>query len=291
MEKLIILFPLIFVLGLTCSSKEPQENQLSAAQVIKRIKQNIGVPWHEPTVDVFKAGDSSAMVTGIAVTMMGTLDVLQRAAAKGENLIITHEPVFYSHLDSKDALEDNHDPVFEAKQAFIKEHHLIIWRFHDHMHAMKPDMERTGTLHALGWEKFQDQEDENVFHIPRTTLKDLAKTLKQQLGIHALRVIGDPDASVSTLGLSEGCPGFESNRYIFQRKGVDVLVIGEAREWETYEYAADAITAKNRKGLIALGHIPSEQSGMEECTRWLRTFIKEVPVEFVPAKEPFWIPE
>jgi hypothetical protein len=27
---------------------------------------------------------------------------------------------------------------------------------------------------------------------------------------------------------------------------------------------------------------------MEECARWLKGFVKKVPVEFVAAKEPFW---
>jgi len=30
---------------------------------------------------------------------------------------------------------------------------------------------------------------------------------------------------------------------------------------------------------------------MEECTRWLKTFITNVPIEFVPAKQPFWLPQ
>jgi putative NIF3 family GTP cyclohydrolase 1 type 2 len=268
-----------------------QENRLTAAQVIERIKQKIGISWFEPTVDTFKAGDSSDAVTGIAVTMMATLDVLQRAAADGNNLIITHEPTFYGHFDATASLEDMHDPVFEAKRAFIKQHHLIIWRFHDHWHARKPDGIRTGMIRALGWEKFQDEGNGSIFHIPPTTLKELAKTLKRQLGIHAMRVVGDSNASVSTLGLCEGFPGFDANRYVFQLKGVEVLVIGEAHEWETIEYAADAITEANKKGLIILGHIPSEQAGMEECVRWLKMFIKDIPVKFVATKEPFWVPE
>jgi hypothetical protein len=36
----------------------------------------IGVPWFEPTVDTFTSGDSSATVTGNAVAVMATLDVL-----------------------------------------------------------------------------------------------------------------------------------------------------------------------------------------------------------------------
>ena len=27
---------------------------------------------------------------------------------------------------------------------------------------------------------------------------------------------------------------------------------------------------------------------MEECTRWLKGFVTQVPVEFVPATQPFW---
>ncbi len=95
---------------------------------------------------------------------------------------------------------------------------------------------------------------------------------------------------VTRIGLAPGFGGFGSNRKLFQRDDVQVLVIGEAHEWETIEYAADAAAAGMPKALIAIGHIPSEQAGMEECARWLRTFVTEVPVDFVPAKDPFWQP-
>ena len=29
---------------------------------------------------------------------------------------------------------------------------------------------------------------------------------------------------------------------------------------------------------------------MEYCARWLKTFITEVPIEFLPAGDPFWTP-
>ncbi len=156
---------------------------------------------------------------------------------------------------------------------------------------MKPDGILAGMVYTLGWKYYRDRKDERVFRLPPTTLKKLAKMLKEKLGIHAMRVIGNPDAKVSTVGLSPGFGGFEANRSLFQQNGVEVLIIGEAHEWETGEYAADAVAADLKKGLIVLGHIPSEQAGMETFTRWLKKFIKNVPIEFVPAKEPFWIPE
>jgi hypothetical protein len=63
--------------------------------------------------------------------------------------------------------------------------------------------------------------------------------------------------------------------------------MGEDHEWETIEYGVDAVTAGLLKGLIVLGHVPSEQSGMERVARWLQTFISEIPVELIPTADPF----
>src|SRR4029077_7914471 len=133
-----------------------QQKQLTARQVTERIQAHVGVPWQSDTVDTFKAGNPDTQVTGIAVSMMATLDVLKRAAESRCNLIITHEPTFFSHLDKPDLAKGDSDPVLAEKQAFIEKHGLVIWRFHDHWHARNPDGIEAGMVHALGWEKFRD---------------------------------------------------------------------------------------------------------------------------------------
>ena len=144
-------------IALLASAALARDQRLTAREVIARIQQQVGVPWQSDTVDTFKAGNPDIPVTGIAVTMMATLDVLQRAAAAGDNLIITHEPTFFDHLDTADQLpEKDNDPVLTEKRQFIEKHGLVIWRFHDHWHARTPDGIETGMVHALGWEKFQD---------------------------------------------------------------------------------------------------------------------------------------
>src|SRR5713101_7317261 len=80
-----------------------QEKRPTAREVVTAIQEHIGVPWVSKTVDTFKSGNPETPVTGIAVTMMATLDVLQRATANGQNLIITHEPTFFNHYDDKSA--------------------------------------------------------------------------------------------------------------------------------------------------------------------------------------------
>jgi hypothetical protein len=42
------------------------------------------------------------------------------------------------------------------------------------------------------------------------------------------------------------------------------------------------------KGVIMLGHVISEQAGMEDFGDWLRTFLHDIPIRFVPAEEPYW---
>ena len=276
------------VIGACAGGQARQAPHLTAREVIERIKAHVNVPWSEQTVDTFKAGDPDTAVTGIAVTMMATFDVIQRAAAAGQNLVITHEPTFYGHRDETGALESAHDSVFKAKMDFITTHHMVVWRFHDFWHRRTPDGILTGMVKALGWEAYQKPDVPEVFAMPETTLEALAASIRQKLDARTLRVVGDPSMKVSNVGLAPGFGGFDTNRRLLQREDVQVEVIGEAHEWEIVEYAADATTAKAGKALIVIGHIPSEQAGMDECARWLKTFVTEVPVEFVPAKQAFW---
>ena len=75
------------------------------------------------------------------------------------------------------------------------------------------------------------------------------------------------------------------------RPDVDALILGETHEWELMEYAMDSITSGKKKALVMLGHMISEQAGMKYCAEWLRSFIPEVPVEFVAMTEPYWRPD
>ena len=274
------------------TSLQAQQKPLTSQQVIERIQSHIGVPWRRETVDTFKAGNPGVPVTGIAVTMMATLDVLQRAVESGNNLIITHEPTFFDHLDkATDLAEGESDPVLAAKREFIEKHGLVIWRFHDHWHARNPDGIEAGMVHALGWDQFQDPVNQYLFKLPPSSLADLAAEIKSRLQIHAMRVVGDPHMSVTRVALSPGAAGFGPESMALEMQNVEVLILGETREWETVEYVSDAISEGKHKALIILGHIPSEQAGMEECARWLKTFVTEVPINFIPAKEPFWVPD
>ena len=265
-----------------------QDYRITAREIVSEIQKQVGVEWQKDTVDTFKAGNPDTPVTGVAVTMMATMDVLQRASAKGLNFVITHEPTFYAHLDAPEGVPQD-DPVWAEKRAFIEKHGMVVWRFHDHWHMRKPDGIEAGNVHDLGWEKFQRSDNQYLFVIPETTVKGLTAEVARKLGSSVVRVVGDPDMKVTKVGFSPGAAGSQREIHALERDDVQVLMVGETREWETVEYAADAVSEGRNKALIVIGHIPSEQPGMEECGRWLKGFVKNVPIEFVPAKQPFWL--
>jgi len=263
-------------------------NAPTAQEIVDRIKAHVGIPWMTETRDTFKAGDPQTRVTGIAVTMMATMSVLQRAAANGQNLIITHEPTFYDDPDRAETLaQGEQDPVLTEKRAFIERQHLVIWRFHDHQHRMQLDQVEQGNARKLGWEKYRDPRNPYLFTLPETTVGKLADEVKEKFGVGPIRIVGDRTMKVTRAALSPGFGGAKKEIAALEMPDLQVLLVGETREWETVEYVADAVSQGREKALIVLSHVPSEQPGAEECVRWLKTFVSEVPIEFVATPDPF----
>ncbi len=122
---------------------------MKAREIVELIQANVGFPWRQGFRDTFKVGDPELEVRGIATTVMATFDQIKRAHAAGCNLIITHEPTFWSDGDSTKDIQN--DPVFLAKQTWCLDNGMVVWRFHDNWHARNnPDMERYATALKLG---------------------------------------------------------------------------------------------------------------------------------------------
>lgn len=257
----------------------------SAQQIVDRIKDKVACARRGDTVDTFKAGDPSRPVTGIVTTFAATFDVLTRAAAAGKNLVIAHEPTFYEHREDTRPIEG--DPVLEAKRALLKKEGIMVWRFHDLVHCRRPDGIHEGMIQAMGWLKHQRPGTPPTFTLPATTVRALARDLRHKLKARAVRVVGNLEAKVTKIGFMPGAADAANQIRLLASPEVEVLVTGESREWETVEYVRDAVAQGRRKALILLGHVPSEERGMETTAAWLRTFIPEVPTVFMPAGDPF----
>lgn len=258
---------------------------LTAQQIVDRIRANVGVSWRETTADTFKAGDPRAIVTGVATTVMATLPVLRQAAAAGRNLIVTCEPTFYNGNDDPGARAT--DPIYLAKRAFIDERRLVIWRFQDHWGARTPNEFVSALAASLGWEKLRSAGNPLIYEIPATTLGALAAHTRARLGIRGgLRVVGNPGMRIRRVFLSPGATSLQAT--IDNLPHADVILSGEPREWEAVEYVADCASAGRPKGMIAVGRVVSEEPGMRACAAWLRTLFPEIPIEPIAVGDPYW---
>ena len=258
---------------------------MTAGEIVDRVLAEIGCGTIEGTIDTFKAGSPEADVAGVATTFLATYDVLARAAERGLNFVITHEPTFYHHREETDAIEG--DAVLAAKRELIERTGVVIWRCHDYWHRRRPDGIDAGLFEAMGWAGRQADDDPKVLALPEAPVGELAAALKAKLSARAVRVVGDAEMATGKVGLCLGAVSAARQIRKLQRPDVEVLVVGEAREWETVEYVRDAAAQGRRKAMIVLGHCASEEAGMAYFARWLAGLIPSLPVEFVPAGDPF----
>jgi len=257
----------------------------TAREVVDRIKRHVGIPWNDSTYrDTFKVGNPGARVTGIASTFMSTLDVIQRAKGAGLNFIITHEPTFWSDADVTTGLTD--DPLYRLKVDYVEKNQMVVWRFHDHWHARKPDGIFAGWNRALGWDRYVAPDNERRYLLPPTTLGAIATHVASALQSRSVRVVGDPATPVRTV--ARGAHTLSGNMAVMPN--ADALLVSEAREWDSIEYARDTVLSGQAKGIILVSHEAGEEAGMDECARWLRSFVAEVPVEFIPTRDLLWTP-
>lgn len=280
---------------------------MQAKEVIEQIRAYSGVEHPMPkTCDGYKAGNENTEVTGIVTTFMATVDVIRQAHALGANLIITHEPTYFTGHETTAWCKG--DSVYEAKCRLIIETGMTIWRYHDMMHMAKTDGIYDGFIEEMGWHDYVCPPAEkpgpgpgemhsfveafrDYYDIPQTTLGQLARQFKEKLGISTLQLVGDIAMPCSRIGVlvGGGSLGFgteEMPMQIMERKKIDVLVCGEITEWTTSAYVNDAAQLGLHKGMIVLGHERSEEWGMKHMAGWLAPLV-DVPVHFVDAKEPF----
>lgn len=266
-------------------SDKNNSRRFTVQEVIDLIIKDIpGSPFKE-TVDTIKSGDASQVVTGIVTTMFATIEVINKAIAAGANFIIAHEPVFYNHFDNTDWLEN--DPVYQYKTALLKKHKIAVWRCHDYIHSHKPDGVMTGVLTALGWEKYRKAEKPFVIDIPATSLQSIIGLSKQKLGIGHVRYIGNLSAMCSRIALLPGAASGKTQINLIKNEKPDLLIVGEVEEWETSEYIRDLQSSGLHTSLLVLGHIVSEEAGLEWLMKWLQERLPEVRTMHIASGDAF----
>jgi putative NIF3 family GTP cyclohydrolase 1 type 2 len=272
--------------GLAVTGAKAQAT-LTAGAILERMKTQVGGPWRDGGVDHFTVGGPETVVRGISTVMMCSFDALKDSLKAGCNMVITHEPTWWSHQDRVDELQD--DPLYKAKLDYAARNNMVVYHMHDHWHALRPvDGIHVGTARVLGWTAYMHKDNPRYYTLPPMTVLDMAKHIQTRMKARTLRVIGDPAMTVRELYASYGNFGGLGGAQILDT--VDVMVIGEAQDWDLPMFVQDSVAAGRKKAFIVIGHVLSEQWGMEYAADWLRGFIKEIPCKYVPIIEPYWNP-
>ena len=257
---------------------------LTARQVVGRIRAGVG-GWVEPTVDVFKAGDPDRPVTGVATTWMSTSYAIQAAAEAGCNFLVTHEPTFWNHQDT------HHDwfaadPTYQAKVDLIDRTGVTIWRFHDNNHAgFDPDPVLWTFLNMIALTGISKGDSPFSWQgqVPRMSLKQFAEQVARCLHTTNVRVVGDENLTVHTIGIGAHNldTGLDANH------GAEAVLIGETREWDTFEYYRDAALLGIPRGLVVISHRDLETWASTVLANWLALQVPELKVVAIDSLPPF----
>ncbi|MBR4461991.1 MAG: Nif3-like dinuclear metal center hexameric protein [Erysipelotrichaceae bacterium] len=254
--------------------------------------------------DAYKCGNPEAECTGVVTAMVPTINVIRKAIALNVNLIVVHEPAFYTSEDRGGWFEDYPNAVYEEKRKLLDDHGIVIWRDHDHMHAHQPDAIFTGVLKYMGWEENSHVDlDTGLFaHFIIDTdpmkVKEVAKELIEKIGLNGVRIVGDPEAVVRKIALvghlfpneyhkKDGRTGEYSVSIIETlEKDVDLIIPGEVIDWTVLSYIRDAKQLGKNKAAICIGHFNWEELGMKYMRDWLSGLLEnQLEVTYVPSED------
>lgn len=248
-------------------------------------------PVPEPSVDRIIAGDPDTVVRGIAVMWTPSWDALRDALAQGCNVVVAHEPTFFSHFDL-DGFEEQAGKISpaaakamgatrDAKLQWIREQGLVVIRSHDVVDKMPGGVPDALVKH-LGFAESDVLVRRNPYRIvrisPAVTAEELAKRLAKSfatIGQPGVAFYGDPQRKVEKLGVGTGygCVPWE-----FVELGADMCVTIDDRikTWVETEWADDA-----GYPMIVIHHGTSEEWGVHSLHEKLVAQYPRLPVKLI----------
>lgn len=278
---------------------------MTKQDVIKRILDYHPFVENYRGCDGFKTGYEDEICTGVATAIAPSVSVIRKAAEAGCNLLVIHEPTFYTTDDGPGWPFEFENRVYKEKVELIKKYHMTIWRDHDHMHMHQPDSIMTGVIKGLGWESYLEAERSDTpfvyrFKLPETTVGELAGYLKEKFYLNGLRYIGNANSKISRVAivghLIQNAFGYDhpdQNGNIIEystavlremENGVDAIIPGEVIEWTILSYIKDAVQLGKNKAVFNCGHFNLEALGMKEAANWIFGLLKEeVPAIYIHA--------
>lgn len=233
------------------------------------------------TVDRIIIGDPETRVKKTGTCWMPDWKTCKKAVESGVNVLVAHEPTFYTHWDLDEKKGDYFRAMQFTKQLYIEqvekkkkwiiENGLVIIRNHDTMDTLKD----VGIPFALG--KFLGFNNSdiiasrtyyNVYKVNKQPASVIAAYIARKLleiGQPGVAFYGDPDRPVTSVGVGTGC-ACDPMEFADLKPDVFIAIDDVVRTWTQTAYATDT-----GQPLIIINHGTSEEMGM----RMLNQLIKQ----------------
>jgi putative NIF3 family GTP cyclohydrolase 1 type 2 len=233
------------------------------------------------TVDRVIIGDPSVVINKIGTCWMSDWRTCRKAVESGVNVLVTHEPTFYTHWDLDEKEGDYFaSPAYtkelylqqvEKKKRWINENGLVIVRNHDTMDALKERGIPFALGNFLGFSNadiITSRTYYNVYRIDSQPAALYAKKLAARLseiGQPGVAFYGDPERVIKSVGIGTGCI-CDPMEFADLKPDLFISIDDVVRTWTQTAFASDT-----GEPLIVINHGTSEEMGM----RMLNQIIKQ----------------
>ncbi len=282
---------------------------LNVSDVISKLHATAGPGWKDAPWDGLQAGGMDVPVSGIAVVWSPGLALLKEVVARGCNLVLCKDPVYW--FEKEDPLKNPDSAtsrvaegivgftawdviaktsIYRIKHDYIATNKLNIYRISENWDGGH-ELATLGLLRTLGWKQTDSFVADDRFPNTRTAIVEIpaeelirvAEHAKKSVGSKSTRLLGDRSAKVTKVAVHPGFLTIPAATRIGQTPGLDVILTGETCEWEALTYAEDWISSGRGKGLIMMGLAPASDTAAREVAAWVHQVIPSAKVEFLVA--------
>ena len=223
-----------------------------------------------------EAGSPDVDVRGVLVCFMATADALRRARSEECNLVISHEALLLPYKGLHGFSEQVHDwSANRARLEQVDRGGLTVLRLHCSLDkwllydAFREILGLPAEAERGGFHR--------IYPVDPAPLDHWIQRAKTATGVEHVRIVGDPESTVTRIGLPlGGLPLYTNISFVESliAGGADLLIGGESDDY-ALRYMSDAGVC-----FIETGHSASENPGLAKFADILRSAFPKPKVVF-----------